>query len=104
MENKKSFPYYKLLQWIGLIGWFIETAYFGFNAKPVNGLEGALDVFFWVLIIAGFIGDIITSIHITKLYECEYKVEQGTFHLTDTKLSVDIEKLVSKNCYNKNAN
>lgn len=64
----KSNRKYTALVLIGLALWLAETAYFGWNDRPENGIEGALDIVSAVLIIWGVIGDITTNMKVVKHY------------------------------------
>ena len=46
---------YDIIFFVGVAIWFGETAYFGFNDKPINAYEKASDVFSWVIMIYGTI-------------------------------------------------
>lgn len=62
MKNKR----YLTLVVVGLVLWLAETAYFGFNNEPENGLEAALDFITAVMIGWGIIGDLLTNVRIVK--------------------------------------
>lgn len=64
-DNMKT-KFYKYLIFAGFILWFGETAYFGWNDKPVNAIEKMLDIFSQAMILWGFIGDIATNLTIQK--------------------------------------
>lgn len=51
---------------IGFILWIAETAFFGFNSKPENGLESFLDTVSVILMAWGIIGDILSNVTIIK--------------------------------------
>jgi len=74
MTNKKINREYIILVIVGFTLWVLETAYFGWNEKPINEIEKILDVVSWVLIIWGILGDIASKItykneiHTNKVY------------------------------------
>ena len=53
---------------VGFIIWIVETAAFGFNDKPENGLEAFLDIVSFSMIFYGLIGDLLTNVEIHKNY------------------------------------
>lgn len=71
---------------IGFILWIAETAYFGFNAKPENGLESFLDTVSIILMAWGIIGDILSNVTIIK----------KTYARSNTTIS-NVEKFVVEN-------
>lgn len=65
---KKPFNKYFIILTLGFLLWLAETAYFGFNREPENGLEATLDVATLLMMIYGFIGDLLQNVRITKNY------------------------------------
>lgn len=63
MRNK----YFTILV-AGFILWIAETAAFGFNKEPANGLEAFLDLVSGGMMIYGLIGDLLTNVEIHKNY------------------------------------
>jgi len=63
--DKKNF--YKLMVIAGFILWFAETAYFGFNKTPVNGIEGTLDTAAFLWMGWGIMGDISSNLTFRKV-------------------------------------
>lgn len=61
---KKSKYFYILVA--GFVLWVIETAAFGFNAKPESGLEGFLDTVATIMMLYGVVGDLLTNVEIHK--------------------------------------
>lgn len=57
---------YKILFFGGLILWWVETAYFGWNKTPGSALESMLDLTSTILIFYGAIGDISRNLTIKK--------------------------------------
>lgn len=53
---------------IGVVIWIVETAAFGFNAKPESGLEAFLDLLSGGMIFYGLIGDLLRNVEIHKNY------------------------------------
>ena len=53
---------------IGFVIWIVETAAFGFNAKPESGLEAFLDLLSGGMIFYGLIGDLLKNVEIHKNY------------------------------------
>jgi len=47
--------FYECLIVVGFIIWLAETAYFGFNVKPINNIEYFFDVFSVSLIFVGVV-------------------------------------------------
>lgn len=58
---------YSLLVVVGIILWWVETAYFGWNTKAESTIEGMLDSTAWIFIIWGVIGHISTNLTIQKV-------------------------------------
>lgn len=65
---KRPFNKYFIIASLGFLIWIIETAAFGFNAKPESGLESFLDVLSGGMIIYGILGDLLTNVEIHKNY------------------------------------
>lgn len=61
-------PKYFTILVIGFVIWIAETAYFGFNDNPENGMEAFLDVVSFGMIFYGLIGDLLTNVRIQKHY------------------------------------
>lgn len=59
---------YFIILVIGFLIWIAETAYFGFNKEPENGLEAFLDLVSGTMMIYGIIGDLLRNVRITKNY------------------------------------
>lgn len=83
---------------IGFVLWIAETAAFGFNEKPENGLERALDFVAITLMIWGLLGDLLSNLTIvkktyvtennnitTKKVECKGDNQQLHYHFGTTK-------------------
>lgn len=66
-RNRQVNKYFIILV-LGFVLWLAETAYFGFNDKPENGLEATLDVATLLMIVYGVIGDLSRNVRITKHY------------------------------------
>lgn len=69
MRTQSSYQKKRFYRWLAILGivlWLAETAYFGFNDKPENGLEAALDFITAVMIFWGIIGDLLSNLKITK--------------------------------------
>lgn len=69
MRTQSSYQKKRFYRWLAILGivlWFAETAYFGFNDKPENGLEGALDALSFIMIGWGIVGDLLSNLKITK--------------------------------------
>ncbi len=66
MKNPKR--KYFLILVAGVLLWIIETAAFGFNAKPESGLEAFLDLLAGGMIFYGLIGDLLQNVEIHKNY------------------------------------
>lgn len=85
---------------IGLVGvgiWLIETAFFGFHPKPINGIEGTLDMLSAILIVWGITGDILSGVQVHKNYtfnseDLHYHDNRGAD--AKTKLNVPVKKEV----------
>ncbi len=67
MAKRQRNKYFIILV-IGFLLWIAETAAFGFNKEPENGLEAFLDLVSMVMIIYGIIGDLSRNVRITKHY------------------------------------
>lgn len=91
MKNK----YFKIAI-IGFIIWAIETAAFGFNAKPQSGLEGFLDTIAIILMIYGILGDIATNLHIHKHYKSITNIKTDNVEFKD-KANIASYKVGMKN-------
>lgn len=59
---------YFIILLLGFALWIIETAAFGFNTKPENGLEAFLDLVSGGMIIYGLVGDLLKNVEIHKNY------------------------------------
>lgn len=57
---------YFVVFWIGFIAWIAETAYFGFNSHPKNGMEATADVATTILMVYGIIGDLLRNVRFQK--------------------------------------
>lgn len=68
MKNK-----YLIIAIIGLIVWFAETAYFGFNKNAQSGVEATFDMLAIILMGYGFIGDLLTNLQIHKHFDNSVK-------------------------------
>lgn len=62
----KKITFHRALVIIGLLLWIAETAYFGWNKTPVNGIERMADTIAWLFILWGLFGDITSNIKIEK--------------------------------------
>lgn len=67
-NNQRTFNKYFIILILGTVLWLAETAYFGFNDKPENGAEAALDILSFGMIFYGLIGDLLRNVRITKHY------------------------------------
>ena len=67
-NNQRVFNKYFIILIAGFILWLAETAYFGFNDKPENGLEATLDAATFLMMAYGLIGDLLRNVRITKHY------------------------------------
>lgn len=81
----------------GLALWLAETAYFGFNAKPSNGLEATLDLLSTILILWGIIGDILSGVTIQKreiinTQDLRYYDQRGAKEKTEINVPEDAHR------------
>jgi hypothetical protein len=67
-KRQPKYNRYFIILVLGFLIWIAETAYFGFNKEPENGLEGFLDVSTALMMIYGFIGDMLHNVRIHKHY------------------------------------
>jgi len=84
--NKKvtwSYNKYFIILLLGFMLWIVETAAFGFNAKPESGLESFLDLVSGGMIVYGLIGDLLRNVEIHKNY---YKYKET--NITTKKVEV----------------
>lgn len=73
---------------IGITLWISETAFFGWNDKPINGMERVLDVISWLLIFWGIIGDISSGL----TYKKQYKIKADTVIIKNKEQKDEVEK------------
>lgn len=96
-NNQRVFNKYFIILILGTVLWFAETAYFGFNDKPENGAEAALDMLSFGMIFYGLIGDLMRNTRITKHY---HNISTSR-HIINTKnVEVTGEDQVVNNNYN----
>lgn len=81
--SKKRF--YRWLVFIGFAIWLAETAYFGFNDKPENAIEGALDFATAIMIGWGIFGDLTSNLKISKHEYNNYRANKLVFNDQRTK-------------------
>lgn len=90
-------PKYFIILVIGFVLWVVETAYFGFNDKPENGVEAFLDAVSFLMIAYGLIGDLLTNVRIQKHYH-------NTTNINTKKVQFQDEaKIASYNLKMRNA-
>lgn len=94
-RNKRPRNKYFIILVLGFVLWLAETAYFGFNDKPANGLEATLDVATLLMMGYGFIGDLLRNVRITKSYHTV-----NTTHIHTKNVEVQGEDQVVHNHYN----
>lgn len=58
--------FYRFLVLAGFIFWISESAYFGWNEKPINVFERWADIASQIMLWWGIIGDLLTNIKIEK--------------------------------------
>lgn len=87
---KSSNRKYFVILVIGFLGWIAETAYFGFNSTPENGVEGFLDLVFGSMMVYGFIGDLLTNVEIHKNY---YKYKETNIKTRTVEIKGDNPKV-----------
>ena len=81
---------------IGFVLWAIETAAFGFNAKPSSGFEGFLDTIAIIMMVYGMIGDITTNLRITKTY---HSVNTNNIKTKNVEVTGDNQRIVYKQSF-----
>lgn len=99
-HNQRIFNKYFIILILGTVLWLAETAYFGFNAKPENGIEATLDTLALFMIIYGFVGDLLRNVRVTK----HYHNISTTRHTINTK-NVEVtgeDQVVNNNYHIKN--
>lgn len=79
---------------LGLAVWLAETAYFGFNRMPENGIEGTLDLLSGILIGWGLLGDILTNVEIHKH---THMLDKSVNNITTKKVEVKGKPVVHYN-------
>ena len=84
MSNPRRKYFYILLA--GFILWIVETAAFGFNDKPANGLEAFLDIVSFGMIFYGLIGDLLSNVEIHKNY---YKYKETNIKTRSVEIKGD---------------
>lgn len=62
----KTQTFYRYLTLFGFTFWILESAYFGWNMKPINIFESFADIMSQATIWWGIVGDILTNLNITK--------------------------------------
>lgn len=77
MKIFKSFTKFDWIWFIGLVLWFLETAYFGFNETPVNGVEKMLDSVATITMAYGFLG------MFTSTLKTQVNVKADRFEILD---------------------
>lgn len=82
-KQSRTFNKYFIILVLGFIAWIAETAYFGFNDKPENGLEATLDVATALMMIYGFVGDLLTNVRIQKHYHNVTNIQTKRVQFSD---------------------
>lgn len=80
---KKPQRKYFIILLLGFIGWLAETAYFGFNKTPENGLEATLDVATALMMVYGVIGDLLQNVRIQKHYKSVTNIQTKKVNFQD---------------------
>lgn len=94
---KKPFNKYFIILVLGFVLWLAETAYFGFNRTPENGMEATLDVATALMMIYGVIGDLSRNVRITKSYN---NVTTNHINTKKVELTGDHHEVVTKQAFN----
>lgn len=99
-NNQRVFNKYFIILVLGFVLWLAETAYFGFNDKPENGIEATLDAATFLMMAYGLIGDLLRNVRITKHY---HNISTSR-HIINTK-NVEVtgeDQVVNNNYHIKN--